>query len=615
MGVDGSMDFQRFIEIIYGNDLIELLMRDSERKVKRDVHTKICVFLTALSTYTGKPLNLFLKGESGLGKSYNAVQMTRYFPKEDVWLLGYLSPKSLIHDYGELCDEYGNPIDLNLKPIKPKKSDFESKEAYEEALMQYKEQIQEWKERLQNSYWLIRLWNKILVFLEVPEKDTFKRLLPILSHDSEKISYKFVDKTEKGQLRTARVVIEGFPATIFLTTSRRYLEELSTRSLTVTPEFSSEKFREANELANLKASAPFEFEYETEEFHALSMLVRIIKALMQSRNMDVIIPFLNLHEIFPCEIARDMRDFNHFLELIRAITIFNILKRPLVEINGKWYVLSSVKDVEKALEIFQRIWETTRTGTEEKALNFYHEIVVKKDKWYLSELTTEYNKTHKKKLSSRRIAEIMKTLSEIGYVDIAKDEVDKRLNVYIPLVKEDTEKLRIPAISETAISLSSKLEEGFKKWLEKYCGSHVFGIIHLISETQWEILHISLEEASNIVLGKKELKPHKEKIDIVSVTPLPQYFSEEDLSFKSENKHENTAISETAIISNLSENQSQNQKISSELLRFPKSQHLHNNLNGLLQCDICARNGKHMFFGSQYDLELHKMRVHGVGNA
>ncbi|MCD6242762.1 hypothetical protein J7K06_03640, partial [Candidatus Bathyarchaeota archaeon] len=156
---------------------------------------------------------------------------------------------------------------------------------------------------------------------------------------------------------------------------------------------------------------------------------------------------------------------------------------------------------------------------------------------------------------------------------------------------------------------------GFKKWLEKYCGSHVFGIIHLISETQWEILHISLEEASNIILGKKELKPHKEKIDIVSVTPLPQYFSEEDLSFKSENKHENTAISETAIISNLSENQSQNQKISSELLRFPKSQHLHNNLNSLLQCDICARNGKHMFFGSQYDLELHKMKVHGVGNA
>jgi len=33
------------------------------------------------------------------------------------------------------------------------------------------------------------------------------------------------------------------------------------------------------------------------------------------------------------------------------------------------------------------------------------------------------------------------------------------------------------------------------------------------------------------------------------------------------------------------------------------------------KCPICEAKGKRVFFGSQYDLELHKMRVHGVDNA
>ena len=170
----------------------------------------------------------------------------KYFPQEDIWFLGGLSPKALIHEHGILMNKYGERISLEDKPIKPKKRDFQSEEEYEEALKRYKEELEAWKEELRDSYYLIDLRNKILVFLECPESETYRMLLPILSHDSERIEYRFTDKTAKGQLRTTRVVIEGFPATIFVTVDRKHIEELATRSFTATPETSKEKIEEAN---------------------------------------------------------------------------------------------------------------------------------------------------------------------------------------------------------------------------------------------------------------------------------------------------------------------------------------------------------------------------------
>jgi hypothetical protein len=172
-----------FVETWRSANLIDYVLSDLDRRVKRDRPTKLSVFFAGLSAYTREPINLFLKGESGVGKSYNVVETLKYFPREDVWFLGGLSPKALIHEHGVLLNKHGEPLDLSEKPIKPKKRDYESEKEYREALKEYREELKAYAEEIREAYTLINLRHKILVFLEAPEYETFRMLFPILSHD------------------------------------------------------------------------------------------------------------------------------------------------------------------------------------------------------------------------------------------------------------------------------------------------------------------------------------------------------------------------------------------------------------------------------------------------
>jgi hypothetical protein len=140
--------------------LYDKFLTHLSRRVKRDTVTKHFSIITGLSAYTPEPINLFLRGDSGIGKTYNIVQALRYFPAEDVWLLGAMSKTALIHDYGILMDKNGNEIDFDQMPGKDATS----------------EERKAWREKLRSSYYLIDLTGKILVFLEAPNIEVFNSL-------------------------------------------------------------------------------------------------------------------------------------------------------------------------------------------------------------------------------------------------------------------------------------------------------------------------------------------------------------------------------------------------------------------------------------------------------
>jgi len=75
--------------------LFKRYMEHLSRFVVHDDSTKKLVFLTGLSAYTKNPINLFLRGESSIGKSHNVTQTLQYFPEEDTFMLGGLSPPQL----------------------------------------------------------------------------------------------------------------------------------------------------------------------------------------------------------------------------------------------------------------------------------------------------------------------------------------------------------------------------------------------------------------------------------------------------------------------------------------------------------------------------------------
>lgn len=617
------MSTDNAVEIWRTEKLTDYILRDLDRRVKRDKSTKLSVFFTSLSAYLPDPVNLFLKGPSGVGKTYNVVETVGYFPQGpegDIWFLGGLSPKALIHDHGELLNKDGEPLDLTERPVKPKKRHYKEEAEYQEAYERYKEKMKAWVEEIRNSYTLIDLTHKILVFLESPEYNTFKMLFPILSHDTERIEYRFTDKTSRGQLRTSRVVIQGWPATIFLSTDRKYMEELSTRSFTATPEASQEKIIDANVLTNLKASFPWQYNHETEETETIKKLVSSIKNQF-SNGVDVVVPFPNLHELFPKEIIRDMRDFAHFIQLMKTVTALNLYQRPFMKRGNSKFIISTVEDVRKTLEIYCEVFETTRTGTEQRILTFYHEIVKPKDTWYLKELTAKYNEEHNRKASSETIRRVLLRLSEIGYVDVRKDDEDKRLNIYEPLVKEE-EMSTIKHNLEMWTLSKEELEKGFKTWRKNILHKTPFYYYENLGENTWgeheikDIFSFIFGEGLCRIVSNEDLRLKTEKkpesIHIPEICGVVDNSNGEQVSGEGETcpkPSEKNITVEKPVPDGKAEAPSKSLRVPPGATEYMKYLTIGN--EKLIQCLICDKMGKSFYTSNVDDMTLHVQRVHG----
>ena len=583
-GSDERNFIKNAIAIWRTEDLISYWLADLETRVKKDRAVKLSVSFTGLSAYLAHPINLFLKGESGIGKTYNTTETLRYFPDEDIWFLGGMSRKSLIHSYGVLLNEYGEEIDLEDRPERPRKKDYDGNdETFNDVLAQYKNEVKKYHEELRKSYTLVDLSRKILVFLESPDYETFMMLRPILSHDKEEIEYRFVDKTSRGQLQTRRVIVKGWPAAIFLTSDNKYMEELATRSFTATPECTEIKILEANVLTNMKASIPWRYTEETQSFQIIQRLIGQLKQLSEGK-IDVVIPFMNLYELFPRDISRDMRDFQHFIQFLKTVTLLHFFQRAYMKMGDKKLLICSLNDVEKALDIYREVFETTRTGTEKKLLDFYHALVKTRDAWYLENLTAEYNKTAKKKLSEESIRVMLQRLDRINYVDTKKDKEDNRKNLYVPLIrKEEKDK----NLLETGSWLESKakLEKGFESWKRNILEGTSFYYYKNISEEEgtWGEEEISIEELNDAIIGCQKTFSSVVKPEVSRI------FDNEDLKPKTEIKPETSQKPDSSL--NL------------------------DNSKGLgIPCPYCKARGKPMFFSCDHDLCAHVLAFHEPGD-
>lgn len=456
--VDGSVDREGIKDLFERwkkTDIIDLLLRDSDRFIARDEHIRVLSLLVGISGYTDEPLNLFLKGESSSGKTYvSRTILERYFPEEDVWMLGGISPKALVRLHVVEMTADGRRVDQVPVPQKPIGNDRNNPKKLDE----YEAQLREYQELVRNSYTLIDLRGRILLFLEPPDPETFNVLRPILSHDKDMIRFPVVEKTEKGQQRTKQVIVRGWPSTIFCTTSIKYVEELATRSITISPQTTEEKVKEALRLIDEQDAYPWKFK-DTEDTLFIRKVISHIKHIAQE--YKVIIPFPSLHEAFPKHLVRFMRDFRHLKGIIKAITYLRFPNREIVEKDGQKYILANVDDVMEAVKLLIAVFETTVTGTEDRILRFYHDVVLKKEEWKVKELTQEYNKHARKKVSSRTIRRWLETLEELNLVDSEPDPDDKRVLIYRPVKGQE-----IVTIRDRQDLLVDLLEKGYEEWLE-----------------------------------------------------------------------------------------------------------------------------------------------------
>lgn len=426
-------------------------------KIKNDETALNMLFLGCSSTYTNDPTNIFLKGVSSIGKTFIPVTISTLFPKQDVWMLGGLSPKSLIHDYG---------VDVDGDTLEPIDLEPPDKNAT-------KEEKKEYREKRRKCKTLIDLNNKILIFLEAPQLETFNILRPILSHDHSEIEFKFVDKGMSG-MRTKKVIIRGWPATVFCSTNEQYMEELSTRSITITPNMAKDKFFEAN-MSSAKEFAYILSKKKTQEEMWLSEYLT-----RQRGSAEVLIPYAeNLAKTFPHDKPRHMRDFKTFLRLVKAHASLSRFTRPIIvrgvttdDGNKRWddYIMATHEDMMSVLKIFGEAYETTITGLPQQILTFFHEVcrkvAIENGYFTISQAVDFYNINTTDKKSSQTIRWWLKSLEAIGWVTSSSmSEIDPEADKRQIAFKLTDEVKNTSSVTDIILSsLFSK--DKFKTWLD-----------------------------------------------------------------------------------------------------------------------------------------------------
>ena len=425
---------------VTGPKTIDLFLQHYSKEIKNDEEATFFIFLAAISKDTEEPQNIFLKGKSGIGKTYVTTKVLELFSPEDVWMLGGLSPTALVHDRGTLVDESGNEIDLALKPTKEQiKLELETENpgvhiGKNVVFKEYIERKRHWDERMKTSYYRVDLHGKVLVFLDAPHPETFARLLPVLSHDKEEISYKFTDKTSRGQLRTSHVKIYGWPTTIFCSTQEKWLHDFSTRSFTITPRTTDEKLRSALLLIGKEFAYP-----KRSEMHpTLQSILQGIETKLKKENLKVLVPFGEfLAEIVPIYKERVMRDYKHILGYIELNALINMQDRPILKVDDEQYVLAVREDFEKVLTMFQYCEKTTLTGLSGHVIDVFERVMKPLEVFSYQNLVEKSKDVLDYPLSSGTFYIYVRELAKIGWVDEEPDPEDKRKKIITVIQKEE----------------------------------------------------------------------------------------------------------------------------------------------------------------------------------
>jgi hypothetical protein len=383
------------------DDLIELL----GTTVKRDDENKAITFLSMLLTYTEEDqINIGFLAQSSSGKSYIPLELSWYFPKEDVMEYGYSSPTSFFHDWGVVVPD---PTD--------------------------RRDVEEDKKR---KIIHIDLCQKILIFLDQPHDQLLQRLRPLLSHDRKNITLKITDKREKSGLRTKTVVLEGYPTVLFCAARFNMQDQEKTRLLLLSPEISQEKLRETIQWRIHKESDRKGFKEWFESDPNRIFLRDRVDMIRSAEIKYVNIPehlregiyqkFLEDHRYL---IPRHQRDISRLLGIIKAHGILNFMHRERV---GEDTINVNEDDIAAGFRLYYAISEANELGLSPELFNVYRLMkpYVPKEGITVKDFQAAYYKEFHKPAGYDTTRTILRTFCSVGLFIEEPDAQDKRLKRY-----------------------------------------------------------------------------------------------------------------------------------------------------------------------------------------
>ena len=416
---------------------IESYLNTTIKKDPTLVKQLVRVFLSA---YTNNPINIALLSPSSDGKTYATIEVSKLFPKEDLILVGRLSPTALIHQEGFLIDEEGNSIEDALEEIDKimvlaKQED--NKEEFE-AAKQSKINL------MKTGRKCVDLKNKILLFLDNPNPATYEMLKPIMSHDNKEIEY----RTTKGDgsLKVSKTVIRNWPVFIFCSAKNEekneVWEEIKTRVFMTSPNSDIKKYKSANKLTGKKLSRPSWSKgiYENEEdkryskFYIDEIKQNLIK-LCKDDNNPIINTFHELLvELFPSNSGVSMRHFTRLMSFINLETLLNAEYNPLLTFETKddkkiKSVFTTLDNIDSACNVLKNI-----STTPPEKLRFYDKVFKPLYKEVLNcegltsiQVAEKYTKVFDKPITNKQVLEsYLKPLEDAGILTSIENPDNKK---------------------------------------------------------------------------------------------------------------------------------------------------------------------------------------------
>lgn len=301
--------------------------------IKDDDVNKKTIFLAMLSAYTDKSqINVSINAPSSTGKTYLASQISALFPEEDKVKRSGASPTSFFYGEGIVDEE------RNAK--------------------------------------IVSLSRKILLFFEQPNPELQMRLRGLLSHDDREIIHTLTNKT-KGRNQTDKIILQGFPATVFCSAGMRLDEQEATRAILISPEATQAKINQAVSLQFERGADEGAFRARIESNPARNELKRRIIAIRDEHVDDIIIPSPDELErrfraLLPVLQPRHSRDSDHFQQLIKAIALLNVWHRR----QSDGTIIASQSDIEQAFILWEDFFDTQNLNVPPAVLAIYKKYVL-----------------------------------------------------------------------------------------------------------------------------------------------------------------------------------------------------------------------------------------------
>lgn len=463
---------QETVEKYLGKDTYPTLLKTIGYTVKRDNIAKQLDLHHVLSMYAA-PINELKEAPTSEGKTYPLMQIIRLFPREDIMVLGGLSPTALAHDYGVPVDSEGEDLRPAIQEIRGEIEKLKDEEVSAER--NEKKRIKREIEKLQRKLYelmkgskrLIDLENKVIIFVDNPDPRTWARLRPIMSHDLWETTYKFTDRTHKGgPLKQVTVILRGWPVFIAFKAeetpnkgwTRDVWAQILTRGTTVPVEMSPEKYKEAIKLTGVRKGLPqpvVDQKLHMEEFRecrkivsAIRQRILTLKQTIREQTVRRDLPnifWIPFHEVvaenFPSKKGAHMREADRFLSIVQNHAVANVFNRPILEINGVPYLICTIQDLAKAVELYfsDEARKTIFTKIPTNQIKFFEKVILPLSKQWPEGVATaamqkKYKKVFDESVSINTINyHYLQPLENMDFISRDDDPNDKRRKLTVPL--------------------------------------------------------------------------------------------------------------------------------------------------------------------------------------